>query len=145
MCIRSHACPSVGWSVSLSRKCLKPLKTSDPGVNLYSCNLPTFIHFHPLSFTFIHFHSFSIFIHPWKHSSKMFIHQKRSSIHSWSAKHTYRPFFSVEKSNIVSTNEVEIPVSQQKDDEKGRVYANTCASRSKKEWMNELMNEWMNE
>ena len=96
LCVYKKSCLSlswlVAWSVSLSRKCLKSLKTSDPGVAPYSCNLPTFIHIHPLSFTFIHFHSpsftfihfhsLSSFIHSCKCSLKMFIHQRRSFTHS---------------------------------------------------------------
>ena len=60
----------------------KTRKTSDPGVNLYSFNLPTFIQFHPLSFTFIHFHSLSFtFIH--FHAPLFtFIHFQFLSIHT---------------------------------------------------------------
>ena len=59
----------------------KSHQTADPGVHLYSCNLPTFIHFHLLSFTFIYIHSpsFTSYFHPFMHASiKMLIYQKRS-------------------------------------------------------------------
>ena len=137
MCIRSHACPSVGWSVSLSRKCLKLLKTSDPGVNLYSCNLPNFIHFHPLSFTFIHFHSPS-FIFNFHPTMKTFI----KNVHPYilSQPSTHIGLFSQLK-RVTLTQQMRVKFQchtfKQKDDEKGRVYTNTCASRSKKERMNE--------
>ena len=48
----------------------KPRKTTDPGVNLSSCHLPTFVHFHSPSFTLIHFQAIIKNVH----SSKTFIH-----------------------------------------------------------------------
>ena len=53
----------------------KPRKTANPGVNLYSCHLLTFIHFHQPLFI-INFHPFmQAFI-------KKYIHQNCSFIHS---------------------------------------------------------------
>ena len=108
----------------------------------------TFIHSHSPSFTFIHF-QFSSF-----HES---IHQKRSfikNVHAYilGQPSTHIGLFSPLK-RVTLTQQMRLKYQchnfKQKGDEKGRVYANTCASRSKKEWMNEWinerMNEWMNE
>ena len=102
LCASSHIykrlCLSLSWLVCQSiAQMSKPRITVDPGVNLNACNLPTFIHYHSLSFTFIHFHSFPF--------TFICVHQKCLSIKNvlsyiLSQQGTYWPFFSVEKNSL---------------------------------------------
>ena len=76
----------VGWLVcQFIAQMSKPRKSANPGVNLYSCHLLTFIHFHLF---FIHLYSLSIFIHSCKHSSKCsYINNVHSYILSQPGRH----------------------------------------------------------
>ena len=108
---------SVGWLVCQSiAQMSKPRKTANPDVNLYSCNLPTFIHFHSPSFTSIHLHSFSFtfYFHPFMQAFIKNVHSSKTFINAFLVS---QAFFSVEKNNIDSTNKAEIPVSHFKTPE----------------------------
>ena len=72
--IRGHVCPSVGWSVSLSRKCQNRAELPILASIFILVTFPlsfTFIYFHLHSFTFIHLHllSFTSYFHPFMHAS----------------------------------------------------------------------------
>ena len=110
MPVPQSVCRLVCQSIMLMSK---PRKTADPGVNLCSCNLSTFTHFHSPSFTSILLHSFSFIFY-----FQAFIKNVHSSKTFINAFFVSQAFFSVEKSNIDSTNKAEIPVSHLKTPER---------------------------
>ena len=141
VCIRSHACPSIGRSVGLSVYCVN-VKTAQNCRSWLQSFFLSPSHFRSLSLTFTHLHSLSL--------KCSFIKNVHSYILNQPGTHI-RLFFSVENKKGWNSSVTLLNAQSKRWKKarvwwkKGRVYTNTCASRSKKEWMNEWMNEWVNE
>ena len=95
---------SLGWLDCQSiAQMSKSRKTANPGVLLYSCNLPTFIHFHLLSFKFIHLHSLSFTsnFHPFMHAFMKNVNSQKTFIHIFLARHTYCFFSQLKRGTLI--------------------------------------------
>ena len=140
VCIRSHACPSIGRSVGLSVYCAN-VKTAQNCRSWLQSFFLSPSHFRSLSLTFTHLHSLSL--------KCSFIKNVHSYIPNQPGTHI-RLFFSVENKKGWNSSVTLLNAQSKRWKKarvwwkKGRVYTNTCASRSKKEWMNEWMNKRMN-